>query len=181
MDDGSSPLFRLGLFLVFIVINAVVYGFSAAVQNINQVNIQKQANDGSNISKKIIAVIDNPYKFINTIQVISTLIAMLAGIFELNVVVRFLRNSSKGIVGKLADSMAFGAVVYFIGALFIIFVLLSAGVLVPKKLGAKKPEKWAFSLVNIVYVFMVIFTPVTCMISFVTNIILRIFGVDPYE
>lgn len=181
MDDGSSPLFRLGLFLVFIVINAVVYGFSAAVQNINQVNIQKQANDGSNISKKIIAIIDNPYKFINTIQVISTLIAMLAGIFELNVVVRFLRNSSKGIVGKLADSMAFGAVVYFIGALFIIFVLLSAGVLVPKKLGAKKPEKWAFSLVNIVYVFMVIFTPVTCMISFVTNIILRIFGVDPYE
>lgn len=181
MDDGSSPLLRLGLFLVFILINAVVYGFSAAVQNINQVNIQKQANEGSNLSKKIIAVIDNPYKFINTIQVISTLIAMLAGIFELNVVVRFLRNSSKGLVGKLTDSMVFGAVVYLMGALFIIFALLSAGVLVPKKMGAKKPEKWAFSLVNIVYALMVVFTPVTFMISFVTNIILRIFGVDPYE
>lgn len=181
MDDGSSPLFRLGLFIVFIVINAVVYGFSAAVQSINQVNIQKQANEGSGISKKIIAIIDNPYKFINTIQVISTLIAMLAGIFELNVVVRFLRNSSKGIVGKLADSMAFGILVYLIGALFIIFILLSAGVLVPKKLGAKYPEKWAFSLVNIVYALMVLFTPVTFMISFVTNIILRICGVDPYE
>lgn len=181
MDDGSSPLLRIGLFLVFIVINAVMYGFSAAVQNINQAKIQKQADEGSALSGKVIAIVDNPYKFVNTIQVISTLIAMLIGIFELNIVADFLKKSSKGLLGKFSDSMYVGVVIYLIGALCIIFVLLSLGVLVPKKMGARKPEKWAFSLVNIVYVLIVIFTPVTFMVSLVTNIISRIFGIDPND
>ena len=53
MDDGSNPLLRIFLFLCFLAFNIVIYGFSAAIQNINQIKVQKQADEGSDKAKKI--------------------------------------------------------------------------------------------------------------------------------
>lgn len=125
------------MFLCFLAFNIVIYGFSAAIQNINQIKVQKQADEGSDKAKKILAMIDNPAKFINTVQVMSTLMSMIIGIYELSVVAALLRKWSESFLGEIAANRIFGVVVYLLGALFIIFILLSVGVMLPKKLGAK--------------------------------------------
>lgn len=178
MDDGSNPLLRILLFLFFIVFNIIIYGFSAALQNINQIKLQKQADDGSDKAKKIIAMVDNPVKFINTVQVMSTLMSMLIGVYELRVVVRLLSKWSAGFLGDIVSNQLFEIAVYLVGAFIIIFILLSVGVMLPKKLGAKNPEKWTFSLISIVSVIVMIFTPATCIISAISNVVLKLFGID---
>ena len=181
MEDGSIPLFRLLLFILIIAINAVMYGFSAAVQNINQGKVQKKADDGSEDSKKIISIIDNPYRFVNTVQVTSTLLAMIIGVVELNIVMEFLRKYSEQIVGREIHNIIPLMFLYVLGAVFIIAIMLTAGVLVPKKIGAKKAEKWAYALVNLVSCIMILMTPVTMLISGLSSLVLRIFGIDPNE
>lgn len=181
MEDGGSPLLRILLFFIIIMINAVMYGFSAAVQNINQGKVQKKADDGSEDSKKIISIIDNPYKFVNTVQVTSTLLAMLTGVVELNIVMEVLRRYSERIVGSEIHSIIALAILYIIGAIFIIVIILTPGVFLPKRIGAKKAEKWAYALINIVSCIMVLMTPITVLTSALTALVLRIIGIDPNE
>ena len=61
MDDGSSPYIRLAVFIIFIMINAIIYGFSAAIQNINESRLQKLADGDSVMANRVICIIDNPY------------------------------------------------------------------------------------------------------------------------
>ena len=180
MDDGSSPYIRLAVFIIFIMINAIIYGFSAAIQNINESRLQKLADGDSVMANRVISIIDNPYKFVNTVQVISMLMSMFVGIYELELVVRIFGKYAGDLLETVPADVIYVAA-YVPGALVIVLLMLSLGVLIPKKLGAKYSEKWAFSLVNIIYFLMIVFTPVTFLISAVTTGILKIFGDDPKD
>lgn len=181
MNDGSSPFLRLFVFVIVIVINAVVYGFSAAIQNINDAKLQKLADEKSKTAEKIIKIIDNPGKFINTVQVTSVLMSMIIGIYELQMVAGLLQKYSVGWINNYTESWIVYAAAYIVGALFIIFLLLSLGVLIPKKLGSRNPDRWSFSLVSIIYALMLIFAPITKMITLLTYGILSILGITPEE
>ena len=59
MDDGS-PLYALFLFIGFVVVNAVMYSFASAVQNLNSSEIEKKALEGSGKDKKLLKYLQNP-------------------------------------------------------------------------------------------------------------------------
>ena len=46
MDDGYWS-FSLVLFLLFILLEAAFYGFSAAIQNLNQGNLEREMEQGT--------------------------------------------------------------------------------------------------------------------------------------
>ena len=41
MDDGSSPLWALTVFTLFIIGNGIMYGFGAAIQKVSESEIEK--------------------------------------------------------------------------------------------------------------------------------------------
>lgn len=52
MDDGSrSPLAGLIVLVILILLNGILYGFAAAVRNLNQSEIQKMAEEGNKKSR----------------------------------------------------------------------------------------------------------------------------------
>ena len=52
MDDGSrSPLAGLIVLVMLILLNGILYGFAAAVRNLNQSEIQKMAEEGNKKSR----------------------------------------------------------------------------------------------------------------------------------
>ena len=69
MDD--SPLYSLILFIVFIVINALLYAFGDAVRMLNESDVEKNAEDGDKKSIKIKRIIDKPDKFISTVHMVT--------------------------------------------------------------------------------------------------------------
>ncbi len=62
------------------------------------------------------------------------------------------------------------------GAL-LLYILLTFGVLIPKRLGTKYAEKWAFACINPIYYATMIFLPVTGLISVTAKGVLLIFGI----
>ncbi|MBE5985701.1 MAG: DUF21 domain-containing protein, partial [Paenibacillaceae bacterium] len=82
MDDGN-PLIRVIIFIAFIVLDAIFYGFGAAIQNVNTTELEHQMEEGSEKAAKLLHIVNRPTRFVNTIQITTNLIGMVTGAFVL--------------------------------------------------------------------------------------------------
>ena len=78
MEDGS-PIWGLIIFIIFLIVHAILYGFESAIQNLNESDLEKKAEDGDKKSKKLLHIINEPEYFINTLLTIITLLDILVG------------------------------------------------------------------------------------------------------
>ena len=65
MDDGYWPLSIL-ILVGFILIDAVLYGFGSAIQNLNVNSLEKEAEEGNERAGKLLRLINKPGEFIYT-------------------------------------------------------------------------------------------------------------------
>lgn len=177
----GNPIQALVVFLGFILVNAIMYSYGEALKNINENELEKRVDEGSKRAKKILKMIEKPDKLINTIQVISTATAIFVGFWQMNTYAATVNDwvfTKFGTMLRLEVLLTLSNVIL---AIYLGFLLLSVGVIVPKKIGAKYSLGVAFNLCYIAIFLMVILTPITWVITFFGNIILRIFGIDPNE
>ena len=82
MDDGSrSPLAGLNVLVMLILLNGILYGFAAAVRNLNQSEIQKMAEEGNKKAGLLKRLIDEPVRYVNAIPLIVTASGIFIGVF----------------------------------------------------------------------------------------------------
>lgn len=150
MDD-IGPTASTMLFIAMLLIDFFFFGFGKAVRGLNSNEIDRRAEeDGDKRSKRLSGIINKPAIFIDTLQFVVTLANMLAGI-------------------------CFSHVPWVLFALF--YLVLVFGILLPKKIAALVPEKWAYAFVNPVYYIMILLTPFTWLVAFSVKVILWLFGV----
>ena len=58
---------------------------------------------------------------------------------------------------------------------------MSFGVISAKKVFNHNPDKWVYRTAGIVHLFVIVFKPITFLIMKLSNIIVRLFGVDPHK
>jgi len=175
---SDNQVLGLVMFIIFLFINFIMYGFSAAIQNINENEVERLADEKSKNAIKIMEIIDRPAKLINTIQLATTLMAMIVGYFELSVYGNILYNRLIDLSANYLSTNFIYIIAYCVTALYLAFIMLSLGILVPKRLGKKYPNQWAYTLLPINRFIMIVLTPVTFLISLLTNLVLKIFGID---
>lgn len=182
MDDGG-PTASMILFLALILTDMFFYGFGSAINNLNIKDIEKKAREENDKkSRRLAAIIEEPAKYVNMVQLIVTLINIVMGSFYLGFWIRGMRRLLEIYVKPdLPEAIAIGAGVT--GAFTLIcavavltYILLTFGVLLPKKLAARYPEKWAYLCINPVYYVMKALSPFTGLVSVSVNGILRLFG-----
>lgn len=71
--------------------------------------------------------------------------------------------------------------IIFAVAVVVIILLLVVGVLVPKRVGMKFPEKTLYRLVKPAGLFIYIITPVAFVVTKLSNLVLRLIGINPHE
>lgn len=180
MNTADAALSAL-LFLVLLVMNVIFYGFSVAIQNLNIPEVEERYERmHDRKSKKILKVSRNITKYVNTVQVVVTLVQLIMGGFFL----RLFINAARGGLRKLVsdpEAQPVRQVVTIASAvlafLLLVYVLLLLGVLIPKKIAAIYPQKWAYACVSVTYAFCYLLTPVTVLIDVSANGLLRLFGV----
>ena len=86
MDDGN-PLLRVMIFVVFILLDAIFYGFGAAIQNVNDTELERQMEEGSVKARKLLHIVNRPTRFVNTIQVTTNLISMITGAYFFKILI----------------------------------------------------------------------------------------------
>lgn len=180
MDTAEAALGVL-LFVGLLVMNMIFYGFGVAIQNLNISEVEElYEQNRDKRSRKILKVSRGITKYVNTVQVVVTLAQLIMGGFFLGIFI----SVSRGIFKQLTDAPHAAAVrlllqmiPVFLAFVFLGYILLLVGVMIPKKIAAIYPEKWAYACVSVTYAFCFFLTPATSLIDVSANALLRLFGI----
>lgn len=182
MDDGCSPLLGCVIFMLFVMLNAIFHAFGSALSNVRESEIEKQAGEGQKKAKELLELLDHPGRFQDSAHAVSTLLGIITGYIGIGVVVKYVMNLLLEWSGQIGIPLYVLRAVLVVGILICaIVILLAFGYLVPKKLGKHHPEKTVFRYCNIVKIIMLLFAPVLWLIRFLSNLVIRIFGIDPHR
>ncbi|MBO5337828.1 MAG: HlyC/CorC family transporter [Lachnospiraceae bacterium] len=186
MDD-SGPTASIIFFVLLLIVDAFFYGFGAAIRSLNHKEIQTRAEEENDRkSQRLDKFIDEPAVYINTVQLVVTFSNLIVGAF-------MLRNCQLAIFrlleGLLCERMDFSGIpesVISLTAIILTFfvlmyIILTFGVLLPKRIAARMSEKWAYACINPVYTVTRILLPLTGLVAVTTKGILFLLGVRHHE
>ncbi len=173
----SSPIRGLILFIVVLILNFIMYCFGEACQNVNENDLAERESDGDKKAKKLLKIVDKPRRFISTVQLTGTTFAIAIGFYQIRLYGGMLNEL---LVKQFASigSTAILVVSYILTAIAILIILLAVGIIVPQRIGRRKPEKWACRFVGIVNIIVALLTPVTVIATGFARLILKLFGID---
>lgn len=167
MEDGGSP--DLILFLIFLVIEMLLYGFASAIQTLSISDLKERAEGGDQKAKKIEHIMEHPNYYINMVQFITILLHLVMGGF-------FLRYFEE-IVSSVSDIDAL--LTAFIAGFILLSVLLIFGVMVPKKIAGHYSKQFVSIFIGPISILLFVVRPVTWIYDLVSTLIARLFGVNP--
>ncbi len=182
MDD-AGPTASIIIFAVLLLIDVFFYGFGSAIHCLNIKDVEKRAKEEKNqSSKRLYSIMEDSAKYVSTVQLVSILIHILMGGFFLRIWMRGIRQFMDGYLGTEATGVhllgaeAISVISLIITAAALIYILLTFGVLLPKRLGARYSEKWAYLCINPVYYVTKALSPFTGLAAVTAGGILRLFG-----
>ncbi len=178
MKDNIGLLLLLQI--VLIALNAIFASAEIAVLSISETKLERMAADGSKKAKRLFNLSREPAKFLATIQVAITLSGFLGSAFAAD-------NFSEPLVdwvmslGVKLPKETLDTIAVVLITLILSYFTLVFGELVPKRLAMKKSEQVAMGISGLVGGLSWVFTPVVWFLSVSTNIVLRLFGIDPNQ
>lgn len=166
MDD-AGPTASIIFFVALLLIDVFFYGFGSAIGNLNIKEVEKKAKENNDAkAARLSAIMNNPSKYVNTVQLFSILIHLLMGGFYLGIwqqeISQFMNNY---ILSLIITTVA------------LLYILLTFGILLPKRLAARYPEKWAYLFIYPVHYVTLVLTPFTEIAAQTSKALLRLFGI----
>ena len=170
-----STVISLLIVLFFVLVNAFFSGTEMAVITLNDAKIHKLSEDGDRKARRVIGFIDNPGRFLATIQVGVTFAGFLSSAFAAS-------NFSSKLAGLLPGSGSWKEpLCTVIITIVLSFFSLVFGELVPKRVAQKYPEKWSYAAAGMVRTFGAIVRPFVAFLTLSTNAVLRLLHIDPND
>ena len=171
---------QLLLQAILIFLNAVFACAEIAVLSVNEAKITKLEENGNKKARKLRKLIEQPSKFLSTIQVAITLSGFLGSAFAAdNFATRLVDWVMTFDIPVERDVLQNIAVVII--TLILSYFTLILGELVPKRIAMKKSESMALVMAPMLLGFAKLFTPIVWFLSVSTNLVLRMMGIDPNE
>ncbi len=168
--------------LVLILLNAFFAATEIAVISLNEKKVKAQAEDGDKKAAKMLKMIEEPTRFLSTIQIGITLAGFLGSAFAAD---NFAEKLSKFLVNALELSPERQGLINTISVVAITLVLsfftLVLGELVPKRVAMRHKEKFAGVVCGIISFLAAVLRPIIWLLTVSTNGVLRLFGIDPNE
>lgn len=183
MDD-SGPTASIIFFAVLLLIDMFFYGFGSALGLVNEKEVERRAEEEKDKkSIRMKEMIGNPAEFVNIIQLVTTLVNVIIGAVHFGLLLRsvesglqFIANQQLKLTGIPAEAILVLASV--LSTLFLLYITLTLGVLLPKKMAARVPDRWAYFCITPVYFLTKLFSPFTGLVAATTGGILRLFGMS---
>ena len=169
---------QLLLQFVLIALNAFFAATEIAVISLNSQKMRALADDGDKKAAKIAKILDDPTRFLSTIQVGITLAGFLGSAFAAD---SFGDMLALALAKNGSNYELIKTVSVIIVTLILSYFTLVLGELVPKRIAMKNKEKVAKSFCGVVSVLTAVLKPVIWFLTVSTNGILRLFGIDPNE
>lgn len=177
----SDIVNQLLLQLVLILLNAFFAATEIAVISLNEKRVKARAEDGDKKAVKMLRMIEEPTRFLSTIQIGITLAGFLGSAFAADNFAEGLSNffiESFNIPG--AYTKAINTVAVIVITIILSFFTLVLGELVPKRVAMRHKEKLAEAVCGVISFLAVALKPIIWLLTVSTNGVLRLFGIDPH-
>lgn len=173
-------MIELAVLVVLILVNAFFAASEMALISLNDNKIRLMAQEGNKKAKLLFGLLAEPSRFLATIQIGITLAGFLASAFAAENFASGLSNLliSLGIPASRAVLNTFSLVVI---TLILSYFTLVFGELVPKRLAMKKADAIAMFAATPLHYLSKIASPFVKLLTSSTNVIVRLFGVNPDE
>lgn len=172
---------QLLLQFILILLNAFFAATEIALISLNEKKIRSLADDGDKKAKKLIKIINDPTKFLSAIQVGITLAGFLGSAFAAD---NFAEKLTGFLVSTFNVSEEYIGTIDTVSVIVITLILsyftLVLGELVPKRIAMKHKEKLANGVCGMISVLTTVLKPIIWFLTVSTNLVLRLFGIDPY-
>ena len=171
---------RLILLVLLILLNAFFAATEIAFVSLNDAKIDMQAKDGNKKAKRIKKMLENPSKFLATIQIGITFAGLLSSAFASEAFASELAPVLYGWISIISLS-AWNTISIILITIILSYFTLIFGELVPKRLAMKYYEKIAFGTIGIVKFISIITAPFVKLLTASTNLVSKLFGVNGKE
>ena len=176
----SDIVNQLLLQLVLILLNAFFAATEIAVISLNEKRVKARAEDGDKKAVKMLRMIEEPTRFLSTIQIGITLADLLGSAFAAD---NFAERLSGFFIQTFQISEAYTGVINTVAIVVITIILsfftLVLGELVPKRVAMRHKEKLAEAVCGVISFLAVVLKPIIWLLTVSTNGVLRLFGIDP--
>jgi putative hemolysin len=161
------------ILLVLIFANGIFSGTELAVVSARRGRLQQRAEEGDVGAAAAIKLQEDPNRFLSSVQIGITLIGTLTGVFGGASIANTLEVPLRSIplLAPYAPSIALTTVV-----LIITYLTLVLGELVPKRLALQNAERIAGAMARPMTLIARISSPVIWLLSFSTQLVLRLLG-----
>ncbi len=169
---------QLLLQLILIMLNAIFACAEIAVLSVSEAKLTKLEEEGNKKAKKLRKLVEEPSRFLSTIQIAITLAGFLGSAFAADNFADRLTNWILSINPTLPSGVINGVSVIVI-TIILSYVTLILGELVPKRVAMKKSEAVSLALAPLLYGVARAFRPVVWFLTVSVNGVLRLIGIDP--
>ncbi|UJL47118.1 HlyC/CorC family transporter [Virgibacillus sp. NKC19-16] len=168
----------IGVLIVLLLLNAFFAASEIAFVSLNENKVKRMADDGDKKAQKLYNLINEPSRFLATIQIGITLAGFLASAFAADFfagpLAEALYNLGVPISQDVLETISVVAITIILSYFTLVF-----GELVPKQLALQKAELIANIATTPVTWLFKICLPIVKFLQFSTNNTVKLFGVDP--
>ncbi|HRY12479.1 MAG TPA: hemolysin family protein [Syntrophomonadaceae bacterium] len=165
---------------VLILLNAFFAASEIAMISLNDARIKSLADKGDTKAARIEKLMDEPSRFLATIQIGITLAGFLASAFASETfadpLVRVLQEAGVGWPTGVLKTISMIVITILLS-----YFTLVLGELVPKRVAMKKAQPIAYFSIGPLQFLSTVTKPVVSLLSLSTNSVVRLFGIDPHE
>ena len=165
------------ILVILILINAFFAASEIAFISLNDAKITKQAKEGNKKAKQILKMLENPSRFLATIQIGITLAGFLSSAFASDA----FASKLAPILNEWIPAVSIGvwqSISIIIITIILSFFTLVFGELVPKRLAMKHYEKISYMTIGVIRAIYVVTIPFVKLLTLSTNLVSKIFGVS---
>lgn len=179
MSDITGQLL---LQFILILLNAFFAATEIAVISLNEKKLKARAEDGDKKAVKMLKMIEEPTRFLSTIQIGITLAGFLGSAFAADNFAERLSGVAVELFGISESQIGtVNTAAVIIITLILSFFTLVLGELVPKRVAMKHKEKLAEAVCGTISGLAIVLKPIIWLLTVSTNGVLRLFGIDPHE
>ncbi len=176
MDEGL-PSVSIIAFFVILIIDIFVHGFQMAMEHVSKDEIEKKSTENKDsVSKKLLELFENETHYIESMQTLAIVINMiLGGLVTVGISAYFI-----GLL-EIKDNPLLVILSYILTGFVIALLIMSFGVLVPRKLAARNPDGWVYKCYYPVRFLGIILHPFVMLVEGFSRLVLYLFGVRDYD
>ena len=179
--SAGSFLLQVILLLALIFLNAFFAASEIAIISLNDAKLHKMAEEGHKKAQQVLKLTADSSNFLATIQIGVTLAGFLTSATAAQSLAEPLARWFVGLIPALQPFLGTvqGASVVVVTLIMSYFSLV-LGELVPKRIAMQKAESLSFKVIGILRVVATVTKPFVKLLSFSTNVVVRLFGMDPH-